>query len=373
MKVAFLELGETYREIKSEIDSVVAQVLTGGWYILGKQVELFENEFAEYVGVKHCIGVANGLEALTLCLQAYGIGTHSEVIVPSNTYFATALAVSLVGAQVRFVEPDPRTYNLDPERVEDAITDRTAAIMPVHLYGLPADMDSINNIAQSYGLRVIEDAAQAHGAKYKGRRAGSLGDAAGFSFYPTKCLGAFGDGGAVTTNDDNIADRVRVLRNYGSRTKYVVEYKGLNSRLDELQAAILRVKLRHLDEWNLRRRHVASLLDRALSSIPHIAAPKEPDGIESCWHLYVVRTSTRARVQAMLKTQGIETAIHYPIPPYRQSAYRELELGTGSFPIADLLAEQVLSLPIGPHLTNTSWIDELPATVEEAMTTATAS
>jgi dTDP-4-amino-4,6-dideoxygalactose transaminase len=360
MKVPFLELSGTYLELKSEIDSVTSEVLAAGWYILGKQVELFENEFAAYVGVKHCIGVANGLEALTLCLQAYGIGPGDEVIVPSNTYFATALAVSLVGANVRFVEPNPRTYNIDPTQLRDAITSRTAAIMPVHLYGLPADMDLINDIANANGLRVIEDAAQAHGAKYKGRRAGSLGHAAGFSFYPTKCLGAFGDGGAVTTNDDQLADKIRVLRNYGSRTKYIVEQKGLNSRLDELQAAILRVKLRYLDEWNERRRRIADLLSGALSQVSDICIPVEPVGLQSCWHLYVICTAAREQTQTALREKDIGTAVHYPIPPYRQNAYAELRLGKGRFPIADRLANQVLSLPMGPHLTTTDWIGELP-------------
>lgn len=360
MRVPFLELSATYTEIRSEIDSAVSEVLAGGWYILGEQVKLFEKEFSAYVGVKHCIGVANGLEALVLCLKAYDITAPAEVIVPSNTYFATALAVSLAGAQVRFVEPDPQTHNLDPAKLEEAITDRTAAIIPVHLYGLPAEMDSINRIAKAHGLYVIEDAAQAHGAKYKGRLAGSLGDAAAFSFYPTKCLGAFGDGGAVTTNDDDLADRIRVLRNYGSQTKYVVERQGLNSRLDELQAAILRVKLRYLDGWNARRRRIAELLSRSLAQCPQILVPCEPDGIQSCWHLYVVVTPVREKLQAALQAKGIGTAIHYPIPPYLQMAYQELGLKRGAFPIADRLAEQVLSLPIGPHLESTDWIDELP-------------
>jgi dTDP-4-amino-4,6-dideoxygalactose transaminase len=370
MNVPFLELGTSYHELKAEIDAAVSEVLVGGWYILGKQVELFENEFAAYIGVKHCIGVANGLEALMLCLQAYEIGRGSEVIVPSNTYFATALAVSLVGAQVRFVEPDSKTHNLDPTRLEEAISPCTAAIMPVHLYGLPAEMDSINDVARSHGLRVIEDAAQAHGAKYNGRRAGSLGDAAAFSFYPTKCLGAFGDGGAITTNNDEIADKVRILRNYGSRTKYIVQYKGLNSRLDELQAAILRVKLRYLDEWNQRRRRTAALLNGSLSGISEVSVPTQPNGLESCWHLYVIRTRERESVQAALKARGIGTAVHYPVPPYRQEAYKELGLAKGSFPVADRLAEEVLSLPMGPHLETSEWIDELPGIIREALATA---
>jgi len=366
MKVPFLELAPSYTELKAEIDAAVSEVLSRGWYILGRQVELFEQEFAAYVGTKHCIGVANGLEALMLCLRAYQLGDGDEVIVPSNTYFATALAVTLVGATVRFVEPDLRTHNLDPKRLEEAVTQRTKAVIPVHLYGMPADMTPINAVARRYGLKVIEDAAQGHGATYHGRRTGALGDAAAFSFYPTKCLGAFGDAGAVTTNDDAVADSIRVLRNYGSRTKYIADIKGLNSRLDEVQAAILRVKLRYLDEWNGRRRLLATRWKRCLADITDIALPLEPDGVVSCWHLFVIRTPARARAQEALAVRGIDTAIHYPIPPYRQLAYVDLVLPTGSFPIADKLAEEVISLPIGPHLVPGTWLDEARAAFLEA-------
>lgn len=350
MKVPFLELAPTYLELKDEIEAAVSRVLTKGWYVLGEEVEAFEHEFARYVGVKHCIGVGNGLDALILCLKACDIGPGDEVIVPSNTYIATALAVSHVGAQVVFAEPDPATHNLDPDRIEAAVTENTRAILPVHLYGQPADMDAINAVAGRHGLKVIEDAAQAHGAMYKARKTGSLGDAAGFSFYPGKNLGAFGDAGAVTTNDSAIADRIRALRNYGSKAKYYNEYKGVNSRLDELQAAILRVKLRYLDEWNARRGVLATQYNGFLGQAPGIIAPSEPEGLKSCWHLYVITAPERSQLQEFLAKAGIGTMIHYPLPPYRQNAYADLRLRPGTFPIADRLAEQVLSLPMGPHM-----------------------
>src|SRR4030095_3345764 len=256
--VPFLELGETYLEIKDELDSAYSRVMNSGWYILGAEVEAFEAEFAAYCGTRHCVGVGNGLEALQLVLRGYGIGTGDEVIVPANTYIATWLAVSNAGATVIPVEPDEGTYNIDPGRIEAAITSKTKAVLPVHLYGQPADMRPINEIAQAHGLRVIEDAAQAHGARYRDRRSGNLGDAAGWSFYPTKNLSAYGDAGAVTTNDDELALKVRSLRNYGANRKYYNDAQGINSRLDELQAALLRVRLRHLDEWNSRRARIAA-------------------------------------------------------------------------------------------------------------------
>ena len=367
MKTPFLELAPTYLELRAEIDAAISGVLARGWYILGEQVTAFECEFAHYIGAKHCIGVASGLDALTLALMALDIGPEAEVIVPSNTYIATALAVSRVGAKVVFVEPDIETHNLDPSRLEAAITNRTAAIMPVHLYGLPADMDLINSLARKHGLRVIEDSAQAHGSEYKGRRTGTLGDVAAFSFFPGKCLGAFGDAGAVVTNDETLAGKVRILRNYGSQAKYFNDYKGLNSRLDELQAAILRVKLAHLDEWNNRRRAIAGQLHAALKEIPDINLPVEPPLYKSCWHLYVVRTPHRAHVQQALEEQGIGTLIHYPLPPYRQKAYTELGLPKGSFPIADQLADEVLSLPIGPHLPGIEWINVLRDTIQDTL------
>lgn len=352
MKVPFLELASTYTELREEIDGAIARVLGKGWFILGPEVEAFEEEFARYIGVKHCIGVGNGLDALTLSLMAGGIGAGDEVIVPSNTYIATALAASSVGARVVFIEPDRSTHNIDPALIEAAISPRSRAIIPVHLYGLSADMDPINEIAARHRLLVIEDAAQAHGATYKDRLTGAMGSAAGFSFYPGKNLGAFGDAGAVTTDDDEIAARVRALRNYGSKVKYINDVKGENSRLDELQAAILRIKLRYLDAWNARRARIAVRYRTCLAGLESIGLPGEPANCRSCWHLFVVTSSNRDRLVAHLNQAGVGTLIHYPLPPYRQKAYAELNLQTGAFPIADMLSDRVLSLPIGPHLSD---------------------
>lgn len=350
MKVPFLDLKSPYLELKEEFDAAYARVMESGWYILGKEVEAFEHEFAEYCQVKHCIGVGNGLDALHLILRASGIGPGDEVIVPSNTYIATWLAVTYAGAKPVPVEPDERTYNIDPSRIESTITDRTKAIMPVHLYGQPADMDSINEIALRYNLKVFEDAAQAHGAKYKGRRAGGLGDAAGFSFYPGKNLGAFGDGGAVTTNDDHLADKIRMLGNYGSRVKYHNELQGFNSRLDELHAAMLRVKLKKLDEWNVRRKLIAAKYLTDLS-VNDLEVPFISEWADPVWHLFVVRHPRRDELQKALTHAGIGTMIHYPIPPYFQEAYKESKYETGSFPISDRIHNEVLSIPISPTMT----------------------
>lgn len=338
-----------HTELRPRLDAAYSRVVDSNWLILGKELEAFECEFAEYCGVKHCIGVANGLDALFITLKAMGIGAGDEVIVPSNTYIATWLAVSYAGATPVPVEPDIRTYNIDPEQIEAAITLRTKAIMPVHLYGQPADMDPINTIAQRFGLQVIEDAAQAHGARYKGRRAGSLGNAAGFSFYPGKNLGALGDGGAVTTNDDNLAEQLRILRNYGSRTKYHNEVKGFNSRLDELQAAFLREKLAVLDNWNERRRLASADYCNELSNCD-LELPWVPEWAEPVWHLFVVRSNRRDALQKSLTDRGISTMIHYPIPPHLQPAYAEMGLATGSLPIAEKIHREVLSLPIYPQL-----------------------
>lgn len=349
MNVPFLDLKSAYLELKDELDSAYQRVMESGWYILGSEVDAFEREFAAYCGVKHCIGVGNGLDGLHLILRAAGIGPGDEVIVPANTYIATWLAVSYAGATPVPVEPNERTYNIDPARVEAAITRRTKAIMPVHLYGQPADMDPILEIAQRHGLWVFEDAAQAHGARYKGRRIGSLGDAAGFSFYPGKNLGAFGDAGAVTTNNDELAERIRALRNYGSQAKYINKYRGFNSRLDELQAALLRVKLRHLDEWNARRSRVAATYNQALIET-ELILPYVPEWAEPVWHLYVIRSRNRDLLQQRLGGAGIGTLIHYPIPPHLQDAYKDLGLTKGAYPITERLAHEVLSLPMGPHL-----------------------
>jgi dTDP-4-amino-4,6-dideoxygalactose transaminase len=324
--------------------------LQSGRYILGEEVDRFEEEFAEYCGVQYCIGVGNGLEALHLILRAYGIGEGDEVIVPSYTFIATWLAVSFAGATPVPVEPsDNGTYNICPALIEAAITPRTKAIMPVHLYGQPADMDPINAIAKKHGLKVIEDAAQAHGARYKNRCTGGLGDAAGFSFYPGKNLGAIGDGGAITTNDADLADRLKALRNYGSFTKYVHEMKGVNSRLDPIQAAVLRVKLQYLDQWNARRRAVAARYMHALQGA-NVTLPVVPEQYESAFHLFVVRSKHRSGLQEALKQGGVETLIHYPIAPHLQGAYLNQGFSRGAFPLAEQLADEVISLPMGPHL-----------------------
>jgi dTDP-4-amino-4,6-dideoxygalactose transaminase len=350
MSVPFLSLYPAYDEIREEIDAAYRRVMESGWYILGKEVEAFEQEFAEYLGAKDCIGVGNGLEALHLILRAYEIGPGDEVIVPANTYIATWLAVSYTGAVPVPVEPDPRTYNIDPARIEAAITPRTKAILPVHLYGQTADMDPIVDLAQRYNLKVIEDCAQAQGACYRGRKAGILGDAAGFSFYPGKNLGAFGDAGAVVTNDESVARRIRSLRNYGSQKKYYNDEKGFNSRLDPLQAAFLRVKLNHLDEWNQRRKRFAAEYMERLGAVPDLVLPHVPDWADPIWHIFVVRHPQRDALQAHLHRGEIGTLIHYPVPPHLSDAYQELQFHSGDFPITEELAETVLSLPMGPHI-----------------------
>jgi dTDP-4-amino-4,6-dideoxygalactose transaminase len=348
MKIPFLDLKASYLELKTELDDAYRRVMESGCYILGPEVEAFEQEYAAYCGVKHCIGVGNGLEALHLILRAMEIGPGDEVIVPANTYIATWLAVTYAGAIPVPVEPDERTYNIDPNRIEEAITPRTRAILPVHLYGQSADMDPILEIAKRHNLKVIEDAAQAHGSRYKGRRTGGLGNAAGFSFYPGKNLGAFGDSGAVTTNDNDLADRVRALRNYGSHTKYYNEVKGFNSRLDELQAASLRVKLRKLDEWNGRRKIIADLHRAELANVPDLTLPYVPKWAEPIWHLFVIRTPERERLQKHLADCGIQTLIHYPVPPHKQEAY--CEMASIDLPISEKIHQEVLSIPMGPAM-----------------------
>ncbi|MEO5346965.1 MAG: DegT/DnrJ/EryC1/StrS family aminotransferase [Magnetococcus sp. YQC-9] len=349
MIVPFLELKDSYGELSAEIDHAIQQVLASGWYILGAEVEKFEANFAHYCQVQACVGVANGLDALHLALLAMGVGIGDEVIVPSNTYIATWLAVSQCGATPIPVEPDPLTHNIDPDRIEQAITPRTKVLLPVHLYGQPANLDPVIRIARQYGLRVLEDAAQAHGALYQGKRIGGHGDVVAWSFYPGKNLGAFGDGGAVTTNDPEIADRIRVLRNYGSREKYRNEVRGLNSRLDPIQAAVLNVKLTHLDEWNARRHRIAARYLEELAGL-EITLPQVPDWATPAWHLFVIRHPQRDRLQRVLQEEGIQTLIHYPIPPHAQTAYSDLGYTPAAFPLATQLAREVLSLPIGPHL-----------------------
>lgn len=350
MKIPFLDLKAGYLELKPEIDAAIKRVLDSGWYVLGEEVDAFEREYATYCKVKHCVSVANGLDALHLALLALGVGPGDEVIVPSNTYIATWLAVSQCGATPVPVEPDSATYNIDPARIEVAITSRTKVILPVHLYGQPADMESILAIACKHGLKVLEDGAQAHGARYKGKRLGAHGDVVAWSFYPGKNLGAYGDGGAITTDDPEIADRIRVLRNYGSRVKYVNEVRGFNSRLDPIQASALRVKLQHLDSANEARRSIAA---QYLSSMTNIGLtiPSVPDWADPVWHLFVVRSKNRDQFQMQLNQAGIGTLIHYPIPPHLQGAYADLRLGKGAFPIAEQIHEEVLSLPMYPSMT----------------------
>ncbi len=351
MNVPLLDFVAPYGELKSDLDEAYFRFMRSGCYVLGREVEAFESEFAAFCGVQCCVGVGNGLEALHLILRAWNIGPGDEVIVPSNTYIATWLAVSYAGATPVPVEPDPRTYNIDPSRIEAAITPRTKAVMPVHLYGQPCDMDPIIEIAREHGVKVIEDNAQAQGACYKGRPTGGLGDAAGNSFYPGKNLGAFGDAGAVTTNDAELADRVRTLRNYGSKKKYYNDLRGFNSRLDELQAAFLQAKLKKLDEWNDRRRAVAGRYLAELDGIRGLTLPFVPEWAEPAWHLFVVRLPKRDALQQKLTQAGIGTLIHYPVPPHLSGAYADGKWVRGDFPLAEGLAGTVLSLPMGPHLT----------------------
>ena len=361
MNIPFLDLKATYLELQLEIDAAIKRVLDSGWYILGEEVNIFEQEYAAYCETKHCVGLANGLDALHLALLALGVGAGDEVIVPSNTYIATWLAVSQCGATPIPVEPDDLTYNIDPARIEAAITPRTKVILPVHLYGQPADMDPILEIARKNGLKVLEDGAQAHGARYKGKRLGAHGDVVAWSFYPGKNLGAFGDGGAITTDDAEIAERIRVLRNYGSRVKYINDVRGFNSRLDPIQAAALRVKLKVLDTWNERRAEISSRYQTGLANVGLIL-PFVPEWAEPAWHLYVVQHPQREALQKKLGEAGVGTLIHYPIPPHLQQAYASASYVQGYFPIAEQIAHQCLSLPMGPHLAEKN-VDEVIAHV----------
>ena len=348
--IPFLDVGAANRELADELLAAQRRVLLSGWYIMGRELEAFEAAFAAYCGTRHAVGVGNGLDAIELALAACGVEAGDEVLVPSNTFIATWLGVSRLGARPVPVEPDPATFNMDPARVEAAIGPRTRAIVPVHLYGQPARLDAIMAIAARHGLKVVEDAAQAHGARLGNRRAGALGHAAAFSFYPGKNLGALGDGGAVTTDDDGIARRVRLLRNYGSEVKYRHDARGTNSRLDEIQAALLAVKLGCLDEWNDRRRRIAALYAERLAGLPDLVLPVVPEGIDAVWHLYVVRHPRRDALQAALAAAEVQTLIHYPIPAHRSGAYADDPVAAQAFPLADRLAADVLSLPIGPHL-----------------------
>lgn len=346
--IKFLDLHKINERFRGELDAAAKRVLDSGWYLLGKENEAFEAEFAAYCGVKHAIGCANGLDALKLIIRAYGFGPGDEVIAPANTYIASLIAISANGATPVLVEPDPGTYLIDPAKIEEKITPRTKAVMVVHLYGRVCEMGAIDVLAKKHGLKVIEDCAQAHGAYFGDRRVGNLGDAAGFSFYPGKNLGCLGDGGAVTTNDDELATKIRALRNYGSDVKYHFPYRGTNSRLDEIQAAWLRVKLPHLDADNARRAEIAARYCREIANSA-VTLPSVSDGsrqLSNVWHVFPVRAERRDEFQAYLTEKGIQTVIHYPIPPHRQPAYSEwhgLEL-----PITEKIHETIISLPISP-------------------------
>ena len=359
--IPFVSLARQNESIRDRLDDAYRRVMDSGWFILGAELEAFEEEFAQHSEAKYCIGIGNGLDALHFLLLAYGIGPGDEVIVPSNTFIATWLAVSQCGATPIPVEPDINSYNINPSLIEDAITPRTRCIIPVHLYGQPADMDSIKKIAAKHNLIVIEDAAQSQGAKYKGKRTGSLGHAAATSFYPGKNLGTLGDGGAILTNDESIAKKVKQYRNYGSSIKYHHEIKGFNSRLDEMQAAFLRVKLSVLDEWNKERKRLAQSYSDLLQN-SDVLLPLTPSYAEPVWHLYVIRSRDRNALQKYLKNQGIDTVIHYPTPPHQQLCYKKIE--SWNLPIADLLAKEVLSLPIFYSMNNDE-IEKVASTIKD--------
>jgi dTDP-4-amino-4,6-dideoxygalactose transaminase len=348
MKVPFLDLPAQYLEVKPEIDTNLTKFLKAGYYIGGEFLKTFEENFSSFLGVDRCIGLANGLDAIEISLKALEIGEGDEVIVPSHTFIATWLAVSNCGATPVPVEPDERTFSINPSKIDSAITKKTKAIIPVHLYGQPVDLDPILNIADTHNLFVVEDAAQAHGAFYKNKRIGSHGDLIAWSFYPGKNLGAFGDGGAVTTNNYELAEKIRIIGNYGSQKKYVNEVIGKNSRLDPLQASILDIKLRRLDEWNSRRRKIA---DKYLFGLKdcNIILPEKFDLQGSAWHLFPIMSDNRDALQKILDENSIETLIHYPIPPHKQKAYAS-NFSTSNFEIAEQMSSQLLSLPIGPQL-----------------------
>ncbi|MGL4772655.1 MAG: DegT/DnrJ/EryC1/StrS family aminotransferase [Clostridium sp.] len=348
-RIKFLDMELMHASIKEDVLDAIERVYDSNWFILGKEVEGFEKEYASYCGCKHCIGVGNGLDALTLILKAYDIGSGDEVIIPANTYIATALAVSNVQATPIFVEPNESTYNIDPNLIENAITEKTKAIMVVHLYGQAANMTEIKNIANKYSLKLIEDNAQSQGSNFNGNKTGSLGDAAATSFYPGKNIGALGDGGAVTTNDDELADKIISLRNYGSKIKYENEYKGVNSRLDELQAAILRVKLKNLDKWNTLRNNIASYY---LSNIKNdkIILPKVLEEVYPVWHQFIIRVKGRDALISYLKENCVDTMIHYPIPIYKQEAYKEFKHLAYKYSLTNQISEEILSIPIYPFL-----------------------
>lgn len=361
MKVPFLDVRATYQELKSELDAAFREAMAGGQFILGPSVAAFEQAFASFLGVKHCVGVADGLDALHLTLRALGTQPGEEVIVPAHTFIASWLAVSQAGAVPVPVDCSPGSYLMDPVAVERAVTVRTRGIMPVHLYGHPADMDALTSLAARHGLWVLEDAAQAHGARCRGQRVGGIGTAAGWSFYPGKNLGAYGDGGAVTTSDDAVATRLRLLRNYGSPEKYVHAIRGANSRLDELQASFLRVRLARLDEWNARRRAVA---ERYLTELrgSAVTLPEVAEWAEPVWHIFAIRCAARDALQRHLEQAGVGSLVHYPVPPHLQAAYQDMGFRVGAFPHAERIATEELSLPIGPHMSEEQ-VDQVIAAV----------
>lgn len=350
MKIPFLNFLHSHSQIRGELEVAFSNVLNNNWFILGHELETFEKDYAEFNQVSFCIGVSNGLDALHLTLRALGIGPGDEVIVPSNTYIASALAVSYVGAKPVFVEPRINTYNINPELIEISITEHTKAIMPVHLYGQACEMNAIRQIANKYNLYIIEDNAQAQGATYNGKITGSWGIANGTSFYPGKNLGALGDAGAITTNDADISRHIKMLRNYGSEKKYFNEVVGYNMRLDEMQAAFLKVKLRKLEEWTNERKEIASWYNNELYGIGDLVLPQIAEGATHVFHLYVIRTSKRDALQQYLTDNGVGTLIHYPIPPHLQGAYVNLGYKKGDYPIAEEIADTVLSLPLWPGL-----------------------
>ncbi len=347
--IPFSDLKLQYLSIQEEIDEAVERVLTSGWFILGQEVKTFEEEFAAYIGVSYGIGVGSGTEALHLALLACAVGPGDDVITVSHTAVATVAAIELTGARPVFVDIDPLSYTMDPAQLEDKITPATKVIVPVHLYGQVADMDPILEMARQHGLKVVEDAAQAHGAEYRGRKAGSLADLGCFSFYPTKNLGAYGDGGMVVTDDSALAQRISLLRQYGWDERYVSSIKGINSRLDEVQAAILRVKLRRLDEWNAVRRKHAEFYDRSLQDTS-IITPVEMEYGKHCYHLYVIRSERRDELQKFLREKGVGAIVHYPRPVHLQRAYQDLGLSEGALPVTEQYAHQILSLPVASEL-----------------------
>lgn len=344
-KIPFASFEMMHKEIKQEVRGKFEEIYRNNWFILGDEGKAFEKEFAQYCGVQYCIGCGNGLDALYLILRGYGIGKGDEVIVPSNTFIATALAVSYTGAVPVFVEPSIMSFNINPEKIEEKISCKTRAIIAVHLYGQPADIDPILSIARKHGIKVIEDAAQAHGAEYKGRKVGSLGDAAAFSFYPGKNLGALGDAGAVVTDDAELAEKVRALGNYGSDFKYHHIYKGNNSRLDELQAAVLRIKLKNLDRWNDYRREISFRYMNEINN-ENIKLPVVSNESKHVFHIFAVRSTKRDELEKYLRNNDIETNKHYPTPIHLQGAYKELGIFKGALPIAEEISETELSLPL---------------------------